>query len=149
MALLMQWTWIWLDSGSWWWTGKPGVLQSMGSQRVRHDLVTKLNYLQVSCKDHLCDRIWLPTTLKIFSPSISHRAWIFPNIPRWFCLNQILSSSKFFVLNVLWRDKIWMANTSEWIRLSPAFSCLRKLWNLMTMDMRHVQEHGKRWCQGE
>ena len=33
MASLTQWTWIWASSGSWWWTGRPGVLQSMGSQR--------------------------------------------------------------------------------------------------------------------
>ena len=32
MASLNQWTWVWVDSGSWWWTGRPGVLQSMGSQ---------------------------------------------------------------------------------------------------------------------
>jgi len=36
------WTWVWVSSGSWWWTGKPGVLQSMGSQRVGHDWVTEL-----------------------------------------------------------------------------------------------------------
>ena len=34
----------WVDSGSWWWTGRPGVLQFMGSQRVRHDWVTELNW---------------------------------------------------------------------------------------------------------
>ena len=44
MASPTQWTWIWASSGSWWWTGKPGVLQSMGSQRVRHDCVTELNW---------------------------------------------------------------------------------------------------------
>ena len=32
-----QWTWVWVNSGSWWWTGKPGVLQSMGSQKVGRD----------------------------------------------------------------------------------------------------------------
>ena len=37
MASLNQWTWIWASSMSWWWTGKPSVLQSMGSQIVRHD----------------------------------------------------------------------------------------------------------------
>ena len=37
MASLTQWTWIWAGSGHWWWTRRPGVLQSMGSQRVRHD----------------------------------------------------------------------------------------------------------------
>ena len=43
MASLTQWTWIWVDSGSWWWTGRTGVLQSMGSQRVGHDWATELN----------------------------------------------------------------------------------------------------------
>ena len=38
-----QWTWVWVNSRSWWWTGKPGVLHSMGSQRVRHYWVTELN----------------------------------------------------------------------------------------------------------
>ena len=41
MASLTQWIWVCATSGSWWWTGKPGVLQSMGSQRVGHDLATK------------------------------------------------------------------------------------------------------------
>ena len=36
----------WVDSGSWWWTGRPGVLQSIGLQRVRHDWVTKLNWTE-------------------------------------------------------------------------------------------------------
>ena len=43
MASLTRWTWVWVDSGSWWWTGRPGVLWFMGSQRVRHDWVTLLN----------------------------------------------------------------------------------------------------------
>ena len=38
MASLTQWRWVWVNSGSWWWTGRPGMLQSMGSQRVGHDL---------------------------------------------------------------------------------------------------------------
>ena len=37
MASLTRWTWVWASSGSWWWTGKPGVLQSMGSQRAGRD----------------------------------------------------------------------------------------------------------------
>ena len=45
MASLTQWTWVWSSSGSWWGTGKPGVLQSMGLQRVRHDWVTELNWI--------------------------------------------------------------------------------------------------------
>ena len=42
MASLTGWTWVWVSSGSWWWTGKPVVLQSKGSQRVGYDLATEL-----------------------------------------------------------------------------------------------------------
>ena len=46
MASLTQWTWVWVNSGSWWWTGRPGVLQFMGSQRVGHDWATELNWTE-------------------------------------------------------------------------------------------------------
>ena len=42
MASLTPWTWVWASSRGWWWTGRPGVLQSMGSQRVGHDWATEL-----------------------------------------------------------------------------------------------------------
>ena len=44
MASSTQWTWVWVDSRSWWWTGRPGVLWFMGSQRVVHDWVTELDW---------------------------------------------------------------------------------------------------------
>ena len=44
MASLTRWTWVWVSCGSWWWTGKPCVLQSIGLQRVGHDSVTGLNW---------------------------------------------------------------------------------------------------------
>ena len=40
MASPTQWTWVWVNSGSWWWTGRPGMLQSMVLQRVGHDWAT-------------------------------------------------------------------------------------------------------------
>ena len=43
MTSPIQLTWVWVDSGSWWWTGRPGVLQLIGLQRVGHDWVTELN----------------------------------------------------------------------------------------------------------
>ena len=46
MASLTQWTWVWVNSGSWWWSGRPGVLRFMGSQRVRHDWATELNWTE-------------------------------------------------------------------------------------------------------
>ena len=44
MASPTQWTWVWVNSRSWWWTGKPGMLLIMGSQRVGHDWLTELNW---------------------------------------------------------------------------------------------------------
>ena len=46
MALLTQWTWVWVNSRSWWWTGRPGLLQSMGSQRIGHHWATELNWTE-------------------------------------------------------------------------------------------------------
>ena len=45
-ASLTQWIWVRVNSGSWWWTGRPAMLQPMGSQRVRHDWVTELSWDQ-------------------------------------------------------------------------------------------------------
>ena len=44
MASPTWWTWVWVNSGSWWWTGRPGVLRFMGSQRVGRDWATELNW---------------------------------------------------------------------------------------------------------
>ena len=55
MASPTQWVWIWVNSGSWWWTGRPGALQSMGLQRVRHDWATEQNWTDaalISCFLH-------------------------------------------------------------------------------------------------
>ena len=44
MASLTRWTWVWVNSGSWWWTGRPRMLLSMESQRVGYDWATELNW---------------------------------------------------------------------------------------------------------
>ena len=50
MASWTQWTWVWVNSGRWWWTGRLGVLRFMGSQRVGHDWETELNWnVYVAC----------------------------------------------------------------------------------------------------
>ena len=46
-----RWTWVWVNSGSWWWTGRPGVLQLMGLQRFGHDWATELNWTETINKD--------------------------------------------------------------------------------------------------
>ena len=65
MASPTQWTWVWVSSGSWWWTGRPGVLQFMGSQRVRHVWATELN-----CSGILGLSQWHPTPVLL--PGKSH-----------------------------------------------------------------------------
>ena len=66
-ASLTRWTWVWVSSGSLWWTGRPDILWFMGSQRVGHDWVTELNWTEeiseVICFLHL---------LEIFLPQTSH-----------------------------------------------------------------------------
>ena len=47
-----RWTWVWVNSGSWWWTGRPGMLQFMESQRVGHDWVTELNWTELNIFIH-------------------------------------------------------------------------------------------------
>ena len=55
MASPTRWTWVWVNSRSWWWTGWPGVLRFMGSQRVGHDWVTELNWYLFS--NRICKRV--------------------------------------------------------------------------------------------
>ena len=62
MASPTWWAWVWVNSGSWWWTGRPGVLQLMGSQRVRHDWVTELNWTELI--GQLSQAPWKPNVIK-------------------------------------------------------------------------------------
>ena len=72
MASPTWWTWVWVNSWRWWWTGRPGVLWFMGSQTVRHDWATELNWTWIrTAKSFLpCDityshapgmRVWTQT----------------------------------------------------------------------------------------
>ena len=47
MASPTWWTWVWVNSGRWWWTGRPGMLRFMRSQRVGHDWVAELNWKMI------------------------------------------------------------------------------------------------------
>ena len=67
MASLTWWTWVWASSRSWWWTGEPGVLQSMGSQRVGHDWMTEQQQVALVVKN-------LPANAE-FSPWVGKIPW--------------------------------------------------------------------------
>ena len=62
-----QWTWVWVNSKCWWWTGRPGMLQSMGSQGVRHDWANELNWSSVRGRQLLT----LPLSPKHPLPSLT------------------------------------------------------------------------------
>ena len=66
MASPTRYTWVWVNSGSWWWTGRPGMLQFMGWQRVGHHWVTELNWTDSS----FWRRKWQPAPM--FLPGESH-----------------------------------------------------------------------------
>ena len=68
MASPTRWTWVWASSGSWWWTGKPGVLPSLGSQRVAHDWVIELNCI-------FC--LWCHILYLYAYPFIAYYSWFY------------------------------------------------------------------------
>ena len=105
MASLTWCTWVWARSGSWWWTGKPGMLQSTGSQRVGHDWATELNWIELNgpvvsyfpqCKPEFCNKefmIWATIN------SMSCFCWLFrasPSLATKNIINLIL------VLTIWW-----------------------------------------------
>ena len=95
MASLTRWAWVWVNSGSWWWTGRPGVLQFMGLQRVGHDWVTELNW---DTEDIV------PKCEILFSVKFSVRKYSYFSIEnRFFIIFRFIfkCASKFFCFSVL------------------------------------------------
>ena len=75
MASPTRWTWVWVNSGSWWWTGRPDILQSMGSQRVGH--TERLNWTELnaaaavlSCFSHVRPCVTTETAAHQAPPSL-------------------------------------------------------------------------------
>ena len=68
MASLPQWTWVWVNSGSWWWTGRPGMLQFMGLQRVRHNWTAELNWTATLVRPRRQTRNFFFFECKLFFP---------------------------------------------------------------------------------
>ena len=66
--------WVWVNSGRWWWTGRPGVLRFMGSQRVGHDWATELNWMKES-EFFGCYIFWSLWYIQTKSRKLSHAAW--------------------------------------------------------------------------
>jgi len=81
MASPTRWTWVWVNSGSWCWAGRPGVLWFMGLQRVRHDWATELNWIfkrcVCLCVHTLCPRLWTKTSPSFISCQKLNASYIF------------------------------------------------------------------------
>ena len=78
MASPTQWTWVWVDSSSWWWTERPGVLQFMGLQRVRHNWATELTFYMVQFSHpHKTAGKTIALTIQTFASKVS----LFFNMP--------------------------------------------------------------------
>ena len=89
MASVTRWLWVWVNSGSWWWTGRPGMLQFMGSRRVRHDWVTELNWTELKT---IYNFLWKKTTTTKLQTKPNHLL---------FCLSGIVNSKPNSISNTL------------------------------------------------
>ena len=123
MASLTRWTWVWINSGSWWWTGRPGVLWFMGSQRFGHDWATDL------------------VSSDLMSVSISQS--IPPSLPTWcslicslhlclyFCFaNKIIYTIFFYIPHIC--VNIWYLFFSFW--LTSLYMTVSRLIHISTND---------------
>ena len=129
MASLTRWTWVWVTSGSWWWTGRSGVLRFMGSQRVWHDWMTELNWTERTWKDRkefqnprkhkhwkLC--LWKknhPERLKKAKRNLGGKT-----IKKWFCSipkNNFLEICPFLHTRKRDKEQTHWKRTSHWKRL--------------------------------
>ena len=67
MASQTRWMWVWVNSGSWWWTGRPGVLRFMGSQRVGHNWTTELDWTELSTAYILLSQCFVTINICFFN----------------------------------------------------------------------------------
>ena len=103
MASPTRWTWVWVNSGSWWWTGRPGVVRFMRLQRARHDWATELNWWNA-----LLGLLPKSVHLSIFSlllVLIGNDSWYHFFLPRLvpFIVTYILSMLVFISAVQLWK----------------------------------------------
>ena len=92
VSIYLPWsdgTWLWVKSGSWWWTGRPGMLQFMGSQRVRHYWVTELNWTELMGADAMISVFWMLS----FKPTYSLSSFTF--------IKRLFSSSSLSAIRVV------------------------------------------------
>ena len=97
MASLTRWTWVWVDSWGWWWTGRPGVLRFTRSQRVGHNPATELNWTEGARWNNLFNQ-WQQLSIYV---RVSF-ANFFPQIAIAFFLNyKIVNTNNMITLSMI------------------------------------------------
>ena len=148
MASLTQWTWVWVNSRSWWWTGRPGLLQSMGLQRVGQDWVAELNWTEQwmaatkmnGChKNTVCESCIASVRVCVSCSVVSNSLWIHGLCPPVFSVYGIFQARvlewvamSFFRGSFQPRDGTWVSviagrfftvlATREMLHVSPIYS---------------------------
>ena len=100
MVSLTQWTWVWVNSSSWWWTGRPSVLQSVGSQRVRHYQPTELNWTEPPHGRELQMEKTIFQNVRIFW-------WPFKSLSSWFFIFLFLITCP-----IIWKYPVFIVWTT-------------------------------------
>ena len=144
MASATQWTWLWVNSGSWWWTGRPGVLRFMRSQRVRHNWATELNWTELKDLNKWRDtpHSWIGrlNTVKMVISTNSTKFLLNPRCRRYL--------QKFMIIELMWKHK------------GPEHSNILKKWSwrtytswqykstvIMTMWNWHKDKNRDQWSR--
>ena len=135
MASLTRWMWVWVNSKSWWWTGRPGVLRFIGSQRVGHDWATELNWTEptksvIICYAYVLSRF---SHVQLFASlwTVACQAPLSMGFPRIFFSNSkapILQCSAFFMVQL-------SHSVSEYLfRSISGFGGMRRILFLFTIS---------------
>ena len=92
MASPTRWTWVWVSSGNWWWRGKPGLLQSMGSQGVRHCWATALKWTELNWRSGIRQACLLSTFIQHIAVSCSLNTWAISSVQSLSCVRLFATS---------------------------------------------------------
>ena len=128
MVLLTRWTWVWASFRGWWWTGKPGVLQSMGLQRVGHDWATEPNNCQwyMQCSKNLNSFLFPKSELLVVNPGCPLKSPGKPVKPN----NQATRDTDAVkLLGSGWGPGSRGLKSPLWLRCVASWGSVRKAWN--------------------
>ena len=140
MASLTQWTWVWARSGSWWWTGKPGVLQSMGSQSwtrlsdwtIRMEILPSfLTIISLHLEQYLSS-VWLFVTQWDVADPMDTRLPCLPYFPE-FALSNWTTNFHTAVTSINSKNIQWVS-TTDTVLASLSFTISQSLLKVMSTE---------------